>query len=51
MLTYVVRRILYSIPVLLIASFLLFVFVRVDVRPAAVRASGMRATRTRTRNP
>ena len=32
MLTYVIRRMLYSIPVLLIASFLLFWGVRVDVR-------------------
>lgn len=33
MLTYVVRRVLYSIPVLLIASFLLFAFVRVTFDP------------------
>ena len=35
MLTYVARRVLYSIPVLLIASFLLFAFVRVTFDPTA----------------
>ena len=35
MLTYVVRRVLYSIPVLLIASFLLFAFVRATFDPTA----------------
>src|SRR5215212_9324298 len=35
MLTYVSRRVLYSIPVLLIASFLLFAFVRVTFDPTA----------------
>ncbi len=40
MLTYVVRRILYSIPVVLIASFLLFAFVRSTFDPTArLRAS------------
>jgi peptide/nickel transport system permease protein len=40
MLTYVARRVLYSIPVLLIASFLLFAFVRVTFDPTArLRAS------------
>jgi len=40
MLTYVLRRILYSIPVLLIASFLLFAFVRATFDPTArLRAS------------
>jgi peptide/nickel transport system permease protein len=33
MLTYVVRRVLYSIPVLLVASFLLFAFVRATFDP------------------
>ncbi len=33
MLTYVARRVLYSIPVLLVASFLLFAFVRVTFDP------------------
>jgi peptide/nickel transport system permease protein len=35
MLTYAIRRVLYSIPVLLIASFLLFVFVRATFDPTA----------------
>jgi peptide/nickel transport system permease protein len=35
MLVYVVRRLLYSIPVLLLASFLLFVFVRTTFDPTA----------------
>jgi len=35
MLTYVARRVLYSIPVLIIASFLLFAFVRVTFDPTA----------------
>ncbi len=35
MLTYVARRVLYSIPVLLVASFLLFAFVRVTFDPTA----------------
>ena len=35
MLTYVARRVLYSIPVLLIASFLLFAFVRITFDPTA----------------
>jgi len=40
MLTYVARRLAYSIPVLLIASFLLFAFVRVTFDPTArLRAS------------
>ncbi|MBM3672576.1 MAG: ABC transporter permease [Actinobacteria bacterium] len=40
MLTYVARRVLYSIPVLLVASFLLFVFVRATFDPTVkLRAS------------
>lgn len=35
MLTYAVRRVLYSVPVLLVASFLLFTFVRVTFDPTA----------------
>ena len=35
MLTYALRRILYSIPVILIASFLLFIFVRATFDPTA----------------
>ncbi|MCU1450905.1 MAG: ABC-type dipeptide/oligopeptide/nickel transport system, permease component, partial [Acidimicrobiales bacterium] len=35
MLAYVARRLAYSIPVLLIASFLLFAFVRVTFDPTA----------------
>src|SRR4051812_15251814 len=35
MLTYVARRLTYSIPILLIASFLLFAFVRVTFDPTA----------------
>ena len=40
MLTFVLRRILYSIPVILIASFLLFAFTRATFDPTArLRAS------------
>ena len=35
MLTYVVRRLLYSIPVVLVASFLVFVFVNETTDPTA----------------
>src|SRR5262249_8375566 len=35
MLTYVARRVLYSIPVILVASFLLFAFVRATFDPTA----------------
>jgi len=35
MLTYIARRVLYSIPVILLASFLLFAFVRVTFDPTA----------------
>ncbi len=44
MLNYVGRRILYSIPVLLIASFLLFAFVRSTFDPTA----RLRASRDKT---
>ena len=35
MLTYVIRRVLYSIPVILLATFLLFCMVRVTFDPTA----------------
>ena len=44
MLNYVTRRVLYSIPVLLIASFLLFAFVRSTFDPTA----RLRASRDKT---
>ena len=51
MLTYVFRRILYSIPVLLISSFLLFAFVRATFDPTArLRASRDPETITRARH-
>ena len=40
MLTYITRRVLYSIPVVLIASFLLFAFVRATMKPLV---GGLRA--------
>jgi peptide/nickel transport system permease protein len=51
MLNYVSRRLLYSIPVLLIASFLLFAFVRSTFDPTArLRASRDKTAVTRERN-
>ncbi len=51
MLNYVIRRVLYSIPVLLIASFLLFAFVRSTFDPTArLRASRDKTAVTRERN-
>ena len=47
MITFVVRRVLYSIPVLLVASFILFCAVRLDVRPRH-RTSGSPVTRRRS---
>src|SRR5437016_4518150 len=47
MLTYVVRRILYSIPVVLIASALVFVFVRETTDPLA-RLSQVRDPNSKT---
>ena len=50
MLNYVTRRVLYSIPVLLIASFLLFAFVRSTFDPTArLRASRDKTAVTRER--
>src|SRR5690242_14044867 len=42
MLTYITRRVLYSVPVILVASFLLFAFVRATFDPTA----HLRASRT-----
>jgi len=51
MLTYVARRLAYSIPVLIIASFLLFAFVRVTFDPTArLRSSRDPAAVSRERN-
>src|SRR5438874_992852 len=51
MLTYVTRRVLYSIPVVLVASFLLFAFVRAPFDPTAhIRSSETRAVVHRARD-